>query len=109
MGSVTPSMDLWSASATDLRSSRDKSPIVQGEPTISIPPHSLGVKPSGNQYAATSNARHAIGLFRILPDELIGILLEYFGSSTLMSLGSTCKFLSAFCRVEDLWKALFIE
>jgi hypothetical protein len=76
---------------------------------LSIPLHPLGVKPSGNQYTATSNARHAIGPFQILPDEVLAIFLEYLDSPQLRLLGSCCKFLYAFCRSEDLWKTLFIE
>jgi hypothetical protein len=74
-----------------------------------IPPHPLGVKPSGNKYTATESAREAIGLFQILPDEVLAILLEYLDSRLLRYLGSTCKALYAFCSSEDLWKALFIE
>lgn len=76
---------------------------------VAIPLHPLGVKPSGNQYTATSNARHATGTFQILPDEMLAIFLEYLESADLQLLGSTCKSLFAFCRSDDLWKALFIE
>jgi len=75
----------------------------------SIPQHSLGVKPSGNQYTATVNARRSIGPFQILPDEIIAELLETLDSRRLRMLGSTCKFLHAFCKSEELWKTLFIE
>jgi hypothetical protein len=74
-----------------------------------IPPHPLGLKPSGNQYTATTNARHKIGDYRVLPDEILAISLEYLDSLQLRLLGSTCKFLYAFCRSDDLWKTLFIE
>jgi hypothetical protein len=74
-----------------------------------IPLHPLGVKPSGNQYAARSNAKHRAGLFQILPDEILAVFLEHLDSHELLGLGSTCKFLYASCRAEDLWKALFIE
>lgn len=79
------------------------------ESSVSIPPHPLGVKPSGNQYTATSNARYAIGVFQILPDEVVAILLESLNPDLLGLLGSTCKFLYAFCRSEEFWKPLFIE
>ena len=74
-----------------------------------IPIHPLGLKPSGNSYSATSNAFHAIGVFRALPDEILVVLLEYFESRILRMLGSTCKYFYAFCRSDDLWKALFIQ
>jgi len=79
------------------------------ESAVSVPHHPLGVRPSGNQYTASENARYAIGPFQIVPDEILAILLEYFESSSLLVLGSTCKFLYAFCRSDDLWKSLFIE
>jgi hypothetical protein len=77
--------------------------------SLSIPSHPLGVKPSGNQYMATYNSRCAIGILQILPDEILVILLEYFDAQTLVQLRSTCKALYAFCSLEDLWKALFLE
>jgi hypothetical protein len=73
-----------------------------------IQQHPLGVKPLGNQYTASVDARRFIGPFQILPDEILAILLEGFESRLLQTLGSTCKFLYAFCRSEDLWKTLFI-
>jgi hypothetical protein len=79
------------------------------ESLVSIPQHPLGVKPSGNQYTASSNARHAVGFFQILPDEILTTVLEYLDAVQLELLGSCCKFLYAFCRSEDLWKILFIE
>jgi hypothetical protein len=79
------------------------------ESLVSIPLHHLGVKPSGNQYTAPSNARHAVGFFQILPDEILATCLEYLDVPQLRVLGSSCKFLYAFCRSEDLWKTLFIE
>lgn len=85
--------------------------LALGEPEslVSIPLHPLGVKPSGNQYTAPSNARHAVGFFQILPDEVLATCLEYLDVPQLRVLGSSCKFLYAFCRSEDLWKTLFIE
>jgi hypothetical protein len=83
--------------------------VVAEESPTSIPHHPLGVKPSGNQYTATSNAKRLIGPFQILPDEILAIFLEYLDSSQLRLLGSTCKFLHACCTSDDLWKALFIE
>lgn len=87
----------------------DSEPLAIEESPLSIPLHPLGVKPSGNQYTATSNARLRIGQVQILPDEILAILLEYLDSQELRLLGSTSKFLYAFCRSEDMWKALFIE
>jgi len=84
-------------------------PLNPGNIEQAISSHPLGVKPSGNKYTATENARKAIGKFQILPDEILAILLEYLDSRLLRHLGSTCKALYAFCYLDDLWKALFIE
>ncbi|EKD17233.1 hypothetical protein MBM_04810 [Drepanopeziza brunnea f. sp. 'multigermtubi' MB_m1] len=80
-------------------------------PLHAIPQHPLGVKPSGNQYAAAavSISRNFIGSFRGLPDEVLAVFLDYLDSYTLRLLGSTCKFLYAFCRSDDLWKTLFVQ
>jgi hypothetical protein len=82
---------------------------LEEESPNSIPHHPLGIKPLGNQYTATSNGKDAIGPLKLLPDEVLAILLEYFDSFQLCLLGSTCKYLYAFCRSDDLWKTLFIE
>lgn len=83
--------------------------LEQPESLVSIPLHPCGVKPSGNQYTAHSNARHAVGFFQILPDEVLATVLEYLDATQLGLLGSCCKFLYAFSRSDDLWKTLFIE
>lgn len=78
--------------------------------TESIPVHPLGVKPLGNQYFASGPlARHALGFLGSLPDEMILQLLEHLQQDSLKSLGSTCRFLYAFCRLDELWKPLFLE
>ncbi|RDL36843.1 Clavaminate synthase-like protein [Venustampulla echinocandica] len=77
--------------------------------SFSVPCHPLGIKPSGNQYTAASNAKSVTGPFQLFPDEISAIFLEYLDAQQLRLLGSTCKFLYAFCRSDDIWKALFIE
>ncbi|WYZ34794.1 hypothetical protein EsH8_I_001070 [Colletotrichum jinshuiense] len=78
--------------------------------TESIPTHPLGVKPLGNQYLSDRpNARKHTGVFKILPDEALLVLLEYLDQERLRTLGYTCKFLFAFCQSDDLWKTLFLE
>lgn len=79
------------------------------ELAVSLPSHPLGIKPSGNSFAASKNHKDAAGTFTGLPDELIIQLLEFLPASSLIQLGSTCKALFAFTRAEELWKALFIE
>jgi hypothetical protein len=75
-----------------------------------IPSHPLGVKPLGNLYLHDGpNARRAIGLWNAFPDEILMIILEHFDKSSLVNLGSTCKFFFAFCYSEELWKALFLQ
>ncbi|KAL6908457.1 hypothetical protein GGI43DRAFT_392797 [Trichoderma evansii] len=76
----------------------------------SIPTHPLGVKPLGNQYLAKGpNARRSIGTWACLPDELLAVVLEGVDKQSLLNLGSTCKFLYAFCHSEELWKALYLR
>ncbi|CAI7657017.1 hypothetical protein N7533_001144 [Penicillium manginii] len=74
-----------------------------------IPSHPLGVKPSGNALLATWSLRDTIGSFKLLPDELILILLEGLDGHSLLRLGRTCKAFYAFTRAEEIWKALFVE
>ena len=75
-----------------------------------IPLHPLGIKPLGNLYLASGpNARNSIGTLQALPDEMLAILLEYFDQLTVRRLSYTCKFLSALCSSDDVWKALFLE
>lgn len=93
----------------NIRAVEEAAPLEDEESSLSIPLHPLGVKPSGNAYAATENARHGTSYFQILPDEILALLLEYFESDELRLLGSTCKAFYAFCRADDLWKSLFIE
>ena len=76
----------------------------------SIPTHPLGVKPLGNSYIWDGPiARQCIGPFELLPDEVLMVMLESFEGSVLQSLGATCRFLYAFCRSDELWKALFLR
>jgi hypothetical protein len=76
----------------------------------SIPVHPLGVKPLGNQYFVSGpSARQALGSIGCLPDEMILQLLEYLQKESLRGLGSTCRFLYAFCQLDELWKTLFLE
>ncbi|KAJ2904714.1 hypothetical protein MKZ38_007332 [Zalerion maritima] len=76
----------------------------------SIPTHPLGIKPLGNLYLSqTPNARRNAGSLQALPDELLMPMFEFLDKTTLLRLSSTCKFLHAFCRSDELWKPLFIK
>ncbi|KAI1455703.1 Clavaminate synthase-like protein [Annulohypoxylon moriforme] len=76
----------------------------------SIPVHPMGVKPLGNQYFVSGpTARRSLGSLGQLPDEMILQILEYLDTSSLKTFGFTCRFLYAFCQLDDLWKALFLE
>ncbi|TFB06054.1 F-box protein [Trichoderma ghanense] len=80
------------------------------ETNDSIPTHPLGLKPLGNQYLADGpNARRNIGTWATLPEEMLALVLEGFDKSSLLSLGSTCKYMYAFCHSEELWKALYLR
>ncbi|KAG5974260.1 hypothetical protein E4U55_008266 [Claviceps digitariae] len=75
----------------------------------SIPTHALGVKPLGNCYLSECpNAKVNSGTWGVLPDEMVMLVLEQMDARSLLSLGSTCKFLFAFCYSDELWKALFL-
>lgn len=85
-------------------------PDAAQDSSASIPSHPLRVKPLGNQYSASINSRRSIGpSFLAWPDEILALFLDYVDSTELRLLGSTCKFLYAFCRSDDVWKTLFIE
>ncbi|KAI8965951.1 Clavaminate synthase-like protein [Daldinia sp. FL1419] len=81
-----------------------------GVSSDSIPVHPMGVKPLGNQYFASGpTARQSLGFLTQLPDEMILQILEYFDIKTLKDVGFTCRFLYAFCHLDELWKTLFLE
>ncbi|KAH6998388.1 hypothetical protein BKA56DRAFT_25061 [Ilyonectria sp. MPI-CAGE-AT-0026] len=76
----------------------------------SIPLHPLGLKPLGNQYIFNGrNARRSIGVWNMLPDEIMMLILEHVDTHELFNLGHTSKFLYAFCHSDELWKALFLR
>ncbi|KAI0383807.1 Clavaminate synthase-like protein [Hypomontagnella monticulosa] len=76
----------------------------------SIPVHPMGVKPLGNRYLASGpTARQCLGSLGHLPDEMILQILESLDMWSLKDLGFTCRFLYAFCYLDELWKALFLE
>ncbi|MCJ1243074.1 hypothetical protein MMC30_000271 [Trapelia coarctata] len=76
--------------------------------SVTVPIHPLGVRPAGNAYTATENFKSAAGSFSYLPDELLVYILEFLDAKALVGLGSTCRALYAFSRLEDLWKTFFI-
>jgi hypothetical protein len=74
-----------------------------------VPSHPLGVKPAGNAYTASVDIKTRCGSFARLPDELLGHILESFDADVLIRLGSTCRALYAFTRLDELWRALFVK
>jgi hypothetical protein len=76
---------------------------------IAVPSHPLGIKPAGNAYTASENIRSRCGLFARLPDDLLSHILESFEADVLIRLGSTCRALYAFTRLDELWRALFVR
>jgi hypothetical protein len=74
-----------------------------------LPSHPLGIKPAGNAYTASENIKSRCGSFARLPDELLSHILESFDADTLIRLGSTCRALYAFTRLDELWRALFVR
>ncbi|KAF4548325.1 Hypothetical protein D9617_29g007020 [Elsinoe fawcettii] len=79
------------------------------EPVSTTVRHPLGVRPSGNAFLAPRNAKTVAGGFALIPDELIAILLDLLDAASLLRLGGSCRFLHAFTRNEELWRALFTE
>lgn len=80
------------------------------ETNDSIPLHPLGLKPLGNQYLFQGrNARESVGVWNLLPDETVMLILEHFDAPNLFSLSHTCKFFYACCHLDELWKALFLR
>ncbi|KAF2662922.1 F-box domain-containing protein [Lophiostoma macrostomum CBS 122681] len=79
------------------------------EVAAAVPPHPLNVKPAGNAFTASENLKSHCGAFARLPDELLNHILESFDADALVRLGSTCKALYAFTRLDELWRTLFIE
>lgn len=76
----------------------------------SIPTHPLGLKPLGNRFLADGpDAKASTGTWALLPDEVLMVVLEQLDETTLVTLGACCKFLYAFTRADELWKALFIK
>jgi hypothetical protein len=74
-----------------------------------VPPHPLDIKPAGNAYTASENIKTHCGSFARLPDELLNHVLESFDADALVRLGSTCRALYAFTRLDELWRALFVR
>ncbi|EFY92787.1 F-box and JmjC domain protein, putative [Metarhizium acridum CQMa 102] len=102
-GIVHRSHEYESAESTSF----DDNAVTQGD---SIPTHPLGVKPLGNRYLSDgSNAKANSGIWSFLPDEMLMLVLEQVDAKSLLRLGSTCKFLFAFCHADELWKALFLQ
>jgi hypothetical protein len=80
-----------------------------GDVATAIPSHPLDIKPAGNAYAASENIKERCGSFARLPDELLSHILESFTPDALVRLGSTCRALYAFTRLDELWRALFVR
>jgi hypothetical protein len=76
---------------------------------IALPSHPLGIKPAGNALTASENIKSRCGSFARLPDELLSHILESFEADTLIRLGTTCRALYAFTRLDELWRALFVR
>lgn len=80
-----------------------------GDATTGVQPHPLGIRPSGNVYDSKINLLNSCRSFACLPEELLLQILEFLDAKELLSLGATCKALSAYCASEELWKTLFVE
>ena len=86
--------------------------MASGNDSLDVPLHPLMIKPAGNAYAATAikeNIKSAAGIFSAVPDELLVQIIECLDGESLQRLGSTCKALYAFTRLDELWKQFCIE
>jgi hypothetical protein len=109
-GVLTPALEQTNGTANELHHVAESTSldgiVTQGD---SIPTHALGVKPLGNRYLSKGpNAKASSGSWGVLPEEMVMLVLEQMDARSLLSLGSTCKFLFAFCHSDELWKALFL-
>lgn len=78
-------------------------------PTI-VPCHPHGIKPSGQVYFGTQDLKTAAGFFSLLTDDLILHLLGFLGIPSVLKVGSTCKALWAFSRLdESFWRSKYFE
>lgn len=76
---------------------------------VIVASHPLGVKPSGNAYTTSIDMKAAAGALSVVPDEILIQIFEYLDAPSLSSIGSSCKALHAFSRLEDFWKSLCLE
>ncbi|TVY38737.1 hypothetical protein LOCC1_G005697 [Lachnellula occidentalis] len=80
--------DSGSSNALDIQLSGgigiDSLDVHREESSLSIPHHPLGVKPLGNKYTATSDAKDSTGYFKIFPDEVLAIFLDYLEAPELL-------------------------
>lgn len=85
--------------------------ILDGEEDVAaaVPSHPLGVKPAGNAYTSSENIKAHCGSFARLPDELLSHIFESFDADVLLHLGSSCRALYAYTRLDELWRALFVR
>jgi len=97
-----PSKKLKTASAATFQNDDE-------DVAIALPSHPLGIKPAGNAYTASENIKSRCGSFARLPDELLSHIFESFDADTLIRLGTTCRALYAFTRLDELWRALFVR
>ncbi|EXJ81097.1 hypothetical protein A1O3_07385 [Capronia epimyces CBS 606.96] len=71
--------------------------------------HPLGIRPAGNALTSRENAQGFMGLFANVPDALLLMVLEYLDQPSLVSLGSTCRGLYAFCSFDQLWRDIAVN
>ena len=100
-----PSKRVKTSVATEVESDDDDVVVA----AIAVPSHPLRIKPAGNAYTASENIKSRCGLFASLPDELLSHIFESFEADVLIRLGSTCRALYAFTRLDELWRALFVR
>ncbi|KAG8889354.1 hypothetical protein FRB98_004638 [Tulasnella sp. 332] len=76
--------------------------------------HRLGILPSGNLLLANSEQRQNIrpgglGLFNLLPDSVLLLLLSTFDATNLYTLAGVSRAFFAYATHEALWKDLYVS
>lgn len=95
---------------TSQRTSQQTTLAPSSELLSVVPPHPQGIKPSGQVFLATGDIRKAAGDLSKLPDEILAQTIDYLDILSLLYVGSTCKALWAFSRLdESLWRSKFFE
>jgi hypothetical protein len=75
--------------------------------SASIPPHPLGIRPTGDGWGRKPGCRPNLGpLLRPLTDSVHVMILSHLSARDLLSIGETCRAMYVLSSDEETWKAL---